>query len=152
MRGPPHEGRRGDAMKWKEDYRDDEITGLVAEARYHLGRVLCEGELDFDRAVSELEEALRLDPENIRAHYFLGRAIREQVERNKFTRATEVLRRYLLEGAPLGHEGEVRLFLGSRKHGGTTNPFGGAGVSGLPVSAPPPRPRRVPGDFNGGST
>jgi tetratricopeptide (TPR) repeat protein len=139
-------------MKWKEDYRDDEITGLVAEAKYHLGKVLCEGELDFDRAVSELEEALRLDPGDIRAHYFLGRAIREQVERNRFRRAKEVLRRYLLEGAPLGHEDEVRLFLGSRKQGSTVNPFPVTRPPGLP----PPLPRRHPmgslDDINGGPT
>jgi hypothetical protein len=102
-------------MKWKANYRPQELDHLMAEAKYHLGRVLCEGELDFDRAVSELEEALRLDPENVAAYYYLGRAIREQIERNKFKRAEEVLRTYLMKGAPLGHEEEVREFLGSRK-------------------------------------
>lgn len=103
-------------MKWMETYRDqEEVQGLLVEARYHLGRVLFEGELDFDRAVSELEVAVRLDPENISAHYYLGQAIREQIERNKFKRAEEVLRIYLMKGAPMGHEDEVREFLGSRK-------------------------------------
>ena len=60
-------------MKWMASYKPQEIQALLAEAHYHLGRVLCEGELDFDRAVSELEEAVRLDPENIRAYYYLGR-------------------------------------------------------------------------------
>ena len=102
-------------MKWMEKYSSQEVQGLLAEARYHLGRVLFEGELDFDRAVSELEEAIRLDPANISAHYYLGQAIREQVERNKLKRAEEVLLIYLLKGAPLGHEDQVREFLGSRK-------------------------------------
>ena len=81
------------------------MQALLAETHYHLGRVLCEGELDFDRAVSELEEAVRLDPENIRAHYHLGQAIRQQIERNKFKRAEEVLRIYLMKGAPSGARG-----------------------------------------------
>lgn len=102
-------------MKWKAEYNSEELRGLLAEARYHLGRVLYEGELDFDRAVSELEEAVRLDPENICAHYFLGQAIREQIERNTYKRAEEALRIYLMKGAPMGHEEEVRKFLGSRK-------------------------------------
>jgi cytochrome c-type biogenesis protein CcmH/NrfG len=108
-------------MKWKENYKPQELGHLMAEAKYHLGRVLCEGEIDFDRAVSELEEAVRRDPENIAAHYYLGRAIREQIERNTYKRAEEVLRTYLMKGAPLGHEDEVREFLGSRKRQETTS-------------------------------
>jgi len=108
-------------VKWKADYKQQELQSLLAEAKYHLGRVLCEGELDFDRAVSELEEAVRLDPENVAAYYYLGRAIREQIERNKYKRAEEVLRIYLMKGAPLGHEDEVREFLGSRKRQETTS-------------------------------
>ena len=65
-------------MRWMESYNPQEMQALLAETHYHLGRVLCEGELDFDRAVSELEEAVRLDPENIRAHYHLGQAIRNR--------------------------------------------------------------------------
>jgi tetratricopeptide (TPR) repeat protein len=106
-----------------ERYTDDERTALLAEARYHLGRVLYEGELDFNRAVSELEEAVALDPTNIAAHYHLGKAIRILVDRNMLQRAADVLKRYLLAGAPLGHEEEVRAFLGTRA------PGGGAGLS-----------------------
>ena len=57
----------------------------------------------------------------LRAHYHLGQAIRQQIERNKFKRAEEVLRIYLMKGAPLGHEDEVREFLGSRKRQETTS-------------------------------
>jgi hypothetical protein len=69
---------------------------------------------DFSRAVSELEDAVRLDEQNIEAHYYLGQAIRAQVERNILKRAEDVLRTYLAQGAPLGHEDDVRGFIGSR--------------------------------------
>ena len=59
----------------------------MAEATFHLGRILFLGEFDFDRAVSELEEAVKLDPDNVQAHYYLGQAIRTQVERNTLKRA-----------------------------------------------------------------
>jgi tetratricopeptide (TPR) repeat protein len=101
-------------MLLKQQYTDQELNALLAEATFHLGRVLYLGEFDFDRAVSELEEAVELDPENVLAYYFLGQAIRTQVERNTLKRAEDVLRTYLLRGAPLGHEDEVREFLGSR--------------------------------------
>lgn len=108
-------------MKWREIYEDKEIQALQAEATYHLGRVLYEGELDFDRAVSQLEEAIRLDPGNIAAHYYLGRAIQEQIARNTSRRAEEALRYYLLNGAPLGHEDEVRGLIGSRQRAGQSS-------------------------------
>jgi hypothetical protein len=100
----------------------DELKALLAEARYHLGRVLCEGEASFpegervfDLAVSELEEAIAGDPQNIGAYYYLGQAIRAQWERNRVKRARDVLRFYVSNGAPLGHEDELREFLESRK-------------------------------------
>lgn len=102
-------------MILKEQYSDAELRELVGEAKFHLGRVLYEGELSFDRAVSELEEAVELDPDNTPAYYYLGQAIRAQVERNTLKRAENALRRYLERGAPLGHEDEVREFLGSRR-------------------------------------
>jgi hypothetical protein len=46
---------------------------------------------------------------------YYGQAIRSMVERETLTKAQEVLRRYLEKGAPLGHEDEVREFLGSRE-------------------------------------
>ena len=100
-------------MLLKQQYTDQELDALLAEAAFHLGCVLLEGEFDFDRAVSELEEAVRLDRDNVPAYYYLGRAIQIQVERNTLKRAEDVLRTYLLQGAPLGHEDEVREFLGS---------------------------------------
>ena len=98
-----------------QQYTSEELQEILKEAHYHLGRVLYEGELDFDRAVSELESAVAMDPENTPALYHLGQAIRLQVEHNKLKRAEEVLRTYLVKGAPLGHEDEVREYLGSRK-------------------------------------
>jgi cytochrome c-type biogenesis protein CcmH/NrfG len=108
-------------MLVKEQYTDEELTALLAEANFHLGRVLYLQESDssaeeaeFSRAVSELEEAVDLDPENVQAYYYLGQAIRAQVERNILKRAEDALRTYLVRGAPLGHEDDVREFLGSR--------------------------------------
>lgn len=102
-------------MLLKDQYTDSELNVLLAEACYHLGRVLIAGGIDFDRAVSELEEALELDPTNILVNYYLGLAIQIQVEQNTLKRAEDVWHTYLLAGAPLGHEREVREFLGSRK-------------------------------------
>jgi tetratricopeptide (TPR) repeat protein len=102
-------------MLLKQQYSDQELNALLAEATFHLGRILFLGESDFDRAVSELEEAVKLDPDNVQAHYYLGQAIRTQVERNTLKRAEVALSTYLSRGAPLGHEDEVREFLGSRK-------------------------------------
>jgi hypothetical protein len=105
----------------EQQYSDQELTALLGEATYHLGRVLYEGALDFDGAVSELEKAIRLrkeiklDSDNTAAYYYLGQAIRRQIEESKSKRAREVLREYLSRGTPLGHEDEVREFLGSRK-------------------------------------
>jgi hypothetical protein len=101
-------------QKLKEDYTDDQLEAIVLEARFHLGKVLYQGELDFDRAVSELERVVNRRPDDAAALYHLGQAIRIQVERDKLRRARELLREYLLKGAPLGHEEEVRQFLGSR--------------------------------------
>ena len=108
-------------MLLKEQYTDEELSALLAEASFHLGRVLyliesdvSADKADFSRAVSELEEAVELGPDNVQAYYYLGQAIRAQVERNILKRAEDALRTYLVRGAPLGHEDSVREFLGSR--------------------------------------
>jgi tetratricopeptide (TPR) repeat protein len=101
-------------MQLRENYTDDALKEIEMSARYHLGIVLYQGELDFDRAVSELEQVVRRDPDNVPALYHLGQAIRTQVERDKLRRARELLQEYLLKGAPLGHEDEVREYLGIR--------------------------------------
>lgn len=99
--------------------RERERDPLYAEAHYHdaqyqLGRVLFESGRDFGGAMSELKEAISLNPENARAYYYLGQAIRAMVEHETLARAEESLQSYLAKGAPLGHEDEVRKFLGSR--------------------------------------
>ena len=99
----------------QQTYTSEELQGILKEAHYHLGIVLYEGELDFDRAVSELEVAVRMDPENVPALYHLGTAIRLQVERNALKRAEELFITYLIKGTPLGHEDEVREFLSMRR-------------------------------------
>jgi tetratricopeptide (TPR) repeat protein len=84
------------------------------DAHYQLGRALLASGRDYGGAVSQLKEAVRLNPENARAYYFLGQAIRAMVEHETLARAEEALQSYLAKGAPLGHEDEVREFLGLR--------------------------------------
>jgi len=103
-------------MQLREQYTNEELNALLAEASFHLGRVLLlKSEPNLDRAVSALQEAVQLDADNVRAYYYLGQAIRAQVERNILKRAEDAWRTYLSRGAPLGHEDEVREFLGSRR-------------------------------------
>ncbi len=98
----------------RELERDPYAEAHYHDARYQLGRAMFTSRHDFGRAVSELKEAVRLDPENARAYYYLGQAIRAMVEHETLARAEEALEHYLAQGAPLGHEDEVREFLGSR--------------------------------------
>ena len=98
-----------------ETYTPEELQDILKEATYHLGKVLYEEGKDYDRAVSLLADAVRMDPENVPALYYYGQAIRAQVEYNTLKRAEEALRAYIQRGAPLGHEDEVRQFLDARK-------------------------------------
>jgi tetratricopeptide (TPR) repeat protein len=98
-----------------EKARDPLADEWFQESRYHLGRVLYESKRDLGRAVNELERVVDRDPENARALYYYGQAVRAMVERETLSKAQEVLERYLTKGSPLGHEDEVREFLGSRK-------------------------------------
>jgi tetratricopeptide (TPR) repeat protein len=101
-----------------QTHTPEELDEIVQEATYHLGKTLYEEGKDYDRAVSLLGEATRNDPQNVHALYYYGQAIRAQVEYNTLKRAEDALRAYIQKGAPLGHEDEVRQFLGMRKQGG----------------------------------
>ena len=98
-----------------QTHTPEELQQIIDEATYHLGKVLYEEGKDYDRAVSLLGDAVRSDPQNIHALYYYGQAIRAQVEFNTLKRAEDALRAYIQKGAPLGHEDEVRQFLGARK-------------------------------------
>lgn len=100
----------------QEQYTNEEVQHILKDACYQLGRCYFEAGTNFDEAVSMLSRALQLDPENIPAQYYLGQAIRIQVERDYLRRAAEYLRSYLQKGAPLGREDEVRQFLGMRRN------------------------------------
>ncbi len=104
-------------MLLNQRYTGPELSGMLGEAKYHLGRALYEGKKDSDlnQAVTELEEAVEMDPGNTAALFYLGQAIRAQVERNTLARAEKVLREYLVRGAPQGQEDEVRSFLQTRR-------------------------------------
>ena len=99
---------------------DRRADAHLREAHYQLGRVLYEHGTDFTRAVSSLDRAVTLEPDNARALYYLGQAIRQMVENETLVKAAKVFKEYLAMGAPLGHEDDVREFIGSRgKPGGT---------------------------------
>src|SRR4051812_40571875 len=98
-----------------QTHSSEELEEIVNEAIYHLGKTLYEEGKDYDRAVSLLGEAVQGDAQNVHALYYYGQAIRAQVEFNTLKRAEDALRAYIQKGAPLGHEDEVRQFLGMRK-------------------------------------
>lgn len=91
------------------------VTRSWADAHYQLGHVLFESGRDLARSVSELREAVRLNPRNTRAHFYLVQALRSLVERETLVEAEQAFRTYLDQGAPLGHEEEVQAFLESRR-------------------------------------
>lgn len=101
-------------MLERESQRDPRAKVHSTEAHYYLGRILFACKLDLTRAISELRKATEGDPDNIRAYYYLGQAIRLLVERETLAKAEEALRKYLTHGAPLGHKEEVEEFLNSR--------------------------------------
>jgi hypothetical protein len=94
--------------------KDQGAEDRRTEAHYHLGRVLYETGRNLTRAVSELRQATERDPENSRAYFYLGQAIRLLVERETLADAEKALEKYLAYGAPLGHEDEVLKFLKGR--------------------------------------
>lgn len=115
----------GSAKSWRklreeptvlqQNYTPAELQAILTEATYHLGRVLYEEGRDYNRAVSVLTDAVNLDGQNIPALYYLGQAIRAQIEQNLYKQAEEALRTYIQKGAPIGHEDDVREFLRVRQ-------------------------------------
>jgi hypothetical protein len=103
-----------------QTHTHEELQEIIDEATYHLGKILYEEGKDYDRAVSLLGDAVRADAQNVHALYYYGQAIRAQVEYNTLKRAEDALRTYIQRGAPLGHEDEVRQFLGTRKRVSST--------------------------------
>ncbi|NQE36840.1 hypothetical protein E5S67_04606 [Microcoleus sp. IPMA8] len=90
-------------------------TQSFPEARYWLGRVLCESKRDPAYAVSQLRLATQQDPNNVKAHYYLGQALRAMVEKEILTEAERAFQTYLEGGSPLGQKEKVQEFLQSRK-------------------------------------
>ncbi|MGL5832923.1 MAG: caspase family protein, partial [Waterburya sp.] len=89
--------------------------GSYPKAHYWLGRVLYESKKDPARAVSELRLAIQESPDNIAAHYYLGKALRTLVEQEILMEAEQAFQTYLNAGSPLGQQQEVQEFLKSRK-------------------------------------
>ena len=94
--------------------RDPQVDVWHREARFHLGRLLYEhgaGADELNEAVASLRQARDQAPDDLRITLHLGLAIRALVERQSLVEATELLRRYLAAGAPLGRVDDVRTFL-----------------------------------------
>lgn len=103
------------SIKALEKAVDQQREQKNADAHYYIGRALLESARDFAGAVSELDQAKKLDPKNPAIHYYLGRAIRALVERETLVKAEKAFQYYLKAGAPLGQQEEVRQFLKSRE-------------------------------------
>lgn len=73
-----------------------------------------EWDSDLDKAILELNEAIKAEKDNAAAYYFLAKAIRARVERETLVDAENAFQQYLTLGAPLGHYAEVEAFLRSR--------------------------------------
>ncbi|MCU0963724.1 MAG: caspase family protein [Burkholderiaceae bacterium] len=95
--------------------RDPRREAHGRELGYQLGRVLFESGENYTRAVAQLGEAIKRDPDNARAFFYHGQAIRRMVGVETLARAEQSFAVYLSHGAPLGHEDEVRDFLRERR-------------------------------------
>lgn len=84
------------------------------EMHYQLGRVLFEWNNDLNKAILELNEAVKGEPNNAAAYYFLAKAIHARVERETLVDAENAFRQYLSLGAPLGRAAEAEAFLQKR--------------------------------------
>lgn len=103
----------------QQNYTSEELQALITEASFQLGKILYAEGRDYARAVSLLADTVEQEPHNSAAHYFLGQAIRGQIEQDMYRRAEQALRTYLEQGAPIGHEEEVREFLRIRGRSST---------------------------------
>lgn len=100
------------AQSVAHDVSPEEIAPQIS---YHLGRLLLASQQDYSRAVSELRSATLKDANNGRAFYYLGRAIREMVQRETLAEVEDAFGAYLNLGAPVGHRSEVVEFLRQRQ-------------------------------------
>ena len=98
---------------------------LCHEAHYHLGRVMTitasaptppalsigygeERPGNLDTAISELRDAIRGNPDNAAAYYYLGQAIFTRVQQEQLVEVEQSWQKYLDMGATVGRKNEVR--------------------------------------------
>ena len=82
------------------------------EAQFHLGKLLFD-KGDFLGALGAMGHAIATNPSNGAALYYFGQALRQLIDGQL---AEEALKNYLDQGAPLGHEEEIRHFLRSKNY------------------------------------
>ncbi len=112
----PEEGRDiGLLLKALEELK--KAAQLNIDAHYPLARMYYDyrevfGEtISWSAVVNHLREALKVDPENALAHYYLGQSILQLVEQESHENTVEAFTAYLEAGAPEGHEKEVKEFI-----------------------------------------
>lgn len=79
------------------------------EASYHLGRIRYEANEDFFSAISDLHKAKEAN--FYAAYYYLAQAKRALIGRVTDNEIERLYRKYLDNGAPIGHREEVQAFL-----------------------------------------
>ncbi|MEM9935390.1 MAG: hypothetical protein AAF824_17330 [Bacteroidota bacterium] len=95
-------------------------------AYYPLGRIYLEREKYLEDQSGEkeavslttitgyLQKSLQLDPDNIPAHYFLGKALIQLIQQESNEEIEEVYTRYLDAGAPVGYQEETQTFINAQ--------------------------------------
>ena len=87
---------------------------LPREFHYHLGRILFEGRKNLSLAVSELDEAVRLEPENPLGPLLLRRGSPEAHRGELADQGTrDHLKTYLDAGVPVSRYPDIEQFLQS---------------------------------------
>lgn len=87
---------------------------IGAEIDFALGRLLYSASrIDLlDRSILLLESAYQQRPSDARTQYYLGQAMRRQIDLKYAKRVESLLRSYLQQGAPLGESTEINDYLG----------------------------------------
>lgn len=93
-------------------------------AYYPLGRLYLEQEdlssgednegTTLSAITGYLQKAIQLDPDNIPAHFFLGKALKELIQQESNDQIIEAFDTYLKAGSPLGFEDVAQEFLNSQ--------------------------------------
>jgi hypothetical protein len=85
-------------------------SSLSRDHHYHFGRVLYESRKDLSGAISELDQAVALEPGDARAKYYRGQAIRVLIEQDLLVKARDDLRNHLDARVPVTRHRDIEQF------------------------------------------